>query len=85
MRGVDAGETCGMAMCAPRGAGYMQCMHKGHGQGWWSIFHGLGADVAMPSGWPERGLVAKTGGMAGCCMASGVAWDRAWAMWGPLM
>ena len=33
VRGVDAGETHAMAMCAPRGPGCVWRMHEGHGQG----------------------------------------------------
>ena len=33
VRGVDAGKTRAMAMCAPRGPGCAWCMHEGHGQG----------------------------------------------------
>ena len=33
VRGVDAGETCGMAMYALRGLGCMWHVHEGHGQG----------------------------------------------------
>ena len=33
VRGVDVGEMCAMAMCAPRGPDCVWCVHKGHGQG----------------------------------------------------
>ena len=34
VRGVDAGKTHAMAMCAPWGLGCAGHMHEGHGQGW---------------------------------------------------
>ena len=42
VRGVDADETRGMAMCALRGPGCMWRMHKGRGQRWgpWSAVRG---------------------------------------------
>ena len=33
VRGVDAGEMCAMAMCAPRGPGCAWHVHEGHRQG----------------------------------------------------
>ena len=33
VRGVNAGETCATAMCAPRGPGCTWHVHEGHGQG----------------------------------------------------
>ena len=33
VRGVDVGETCATAMCAPRGPGCAWRVHEGHGQG----------------------------------------------------
>ena len=51
VRGVDMGETCGMAMYVPRGPGYMWCVHKGCGQGRPSVVHGVGAEAAaLPVG-----------------------------------
>ena len=34
VRGVDAGETCAMAMCTLRGPGCAWHVHEGHRQGW---------------------------------------------------
>ena len=86
VRGVDAGEMHGTAMCAPRGPGCVWRVHKGHGQGRWSMVHGLVAEAAalpVDRRWAKGGTVAKTGGMAGCCArdrggteACGIAWDR---------
>ena len=43
VRGVDAGEMCGMAMCAPRGPGCMWHVYEGCGQ--CPLSHGLGMDA----------------------------------------
>ena len=43
LRGVDVGETRGMAMCAPRGLGCMWHVYEGCGQH--PVSHGLGMDA----------------------------------------
>ena len=82
VRGVDAGETHAMAMCALRGPGCTWRMHEGYRQGRQQpVVHGLGAEaVALQVDGPREAFRIRQ-----------VMWSwpgavqRTEAAWGPVV